>query len=516
MKPETLFQAEATQEPSLRSSFVALALVAGIIVATFWPTIWSMVSIWARSDTFAHGFLVLPVFIWLVWHERKSLIGTSARPTLIPIGAIAAAGFLWLTARLSAVLAVEQFAAILMIQAAAVTMLGWNLSKRLAVPLLFLFFAVPFGEILLPTLIDWTADATVSLLRLSGVPVFREGNHFQLPSGRWSVVEACSGLRYLIASMFGGTVYAYLRYRSTSRRVTFIVASILVPIVANWLRAYGIVMLAHYTDNKLGVSVDHIIYGWFFFGLVMLLLFWLGSFWAEDPEFHPTLEKGGPVIPTTPRKRMSLWRAGAVCIAAIAIWPLVFHVLDSRDASVTADLPTIGGTNGWSASGDIGVWTPKFVGTSDELRQRFTRNGQWVDVYIAYYRDQQQGSELIGAKNQLVYPGDVTWKKADYGSRSVSWAGEMVTAQQATIVSTANKLEVLELYWIDGTYTGSEYMAKILLALARLRGRGDDSAAVVISADNSQVTSTAAVLEKFAADMGQSISNSLEQARNKR
>ena len=61
----------------------------------------------------------------------------------------------------------------------------------------------------------------------------------------------------------------------------FMSAAILVPIVANWLRAYMIVMLGHLSNNRLAVGVDHLIYGWIFFGLVMLLLFWVGSFWRS-------------------------------------------------------------------------------------------------------------------------------------------------------------------------------------------------------------------------------------------
>ena len=62
----------------------------------------------------------------------------------------------------------------------------------------------------------------------------------------------------------------------------FVGVSIVVPIVANWLRAYMIVMLGHLTNNRLAVGVDHIIYGWVFFGIVMVLMFWIGSRWRED------------------------------------------------------------------------------------------------------------------------------------------------------------------------------------------------------------------------------------------
>ena len=104
---------------------------------------------------------------------------------------------------------------------------------RCAFPLAYLLLAVPFGEALIPPLIDFTADFTVTALQLTGIPVYREGSFFTIPSGNWSVVEACSGLRYLIASFTLGTLYAYLTYRSLKRRLIFIALSVIVPIIAN-------------------------------------------------------------------------------------------------------------------------------------------------------------------------------------------------------------------------------------------------------------------------------------------
>ena len=77
--------------------------------------------------------------------------------------------------------------------------MGTAMLRALAFPLSFMFFAIPFGEFLMPQLIDWTADFTIAALRLTGIPVYREANSFVIPSGHWSVVEACSGIRYLIA-----------------------------------------------------------------------------------------------------------------------------------------------------------------------------------------------------------------------------------------------------------------------------------------------------------------------------
>lgn len=69
-----------------------------------------------------------------------------------------------------------------------------------------------------------------------------EGLYLSIPAGHFEVAEACSGLRYLMASVALGVLYAYLTYRSPWRRLAFVVLSMVMPIVANGIRAYGIVM----------------------------------------------------------------------------------------------------------------------------------------------------------------------------------------------------------------------------------------------------------------------------------
>ena len=115
------------------------------------------------------------------------------------------------------VLVVQQYAFVAMVPAAVVALLGRRVGMALAFPLAFLFFAVPTGEALVPRLMNWTADFTIGALRLSGIPVYREGNFFSLPTGRWAVVEACSGLRYVIASV---TIERMMQMSSMSAAVS--------------------------------------------------------------------------------------------------------------------------------------------------------------------------------------------------------------------------------------------------------------------------------------------------------
>jgi hypothetical protein len=117
---------------------------------------------------------------------------------------------LWLVARaVGGAGVVQQYAVVIMIPLLVWAILGSEVVRALSFPLFFLLLAVPFGEFLLPALIEHTADFTVFALKLTGIPVYREGAYLTIPTGNWSVVEACSGLRYIIASLTAGLLYAY-------------------------------------------------------------------------------------------------------------------------------------------------------------------------------------------------------------------------------------------------------------------------------------------------------------------
>ena len=97
------------------------------------------------------------------------------------------------------------------------------------------------------------------------------------------MAEACAGLRFLIAAVAFGVFYALLNYRSPGRRALFIVASVIVPIAANGVRALGIVMLGAALGSAEAAAADHIIYGWVFFSAIMLLLVVSGMPFRELP-----------------------------------------------------------------------------------------------------------------------------------------------------------------------------------------------------------------------------------------
>ncbi len=315
---------------------ITLALLAPFLF--YFDTARSIVAIWNSSETFAHGYIILPISLWLIWRRRENFRALPPQPWWPALALIAVVGMGWFVARMGAVQVVMQYAFAALIPAIALAVFGRRLAWSLAFPLLFVLLAVPFGDVFIDPLISFTADFTVRALQITGIPVLRNGTRFEIPSGSWSVVEACSGVRYLISSITLGCLYAYLTYRSTLRRAAFMLTAVLVPILANGLRAYMIVMIGHLSGMTMAVGFDHLIYGWVFFGLVMFLMFWIGSYWREDPVAQPAATLVGPASAATlasaagtalnvaspraasPRAMLAI----AIAVVAVsAIWPLL-------------------------------------------------------------------------------------------------------------------------------------------------------------------------------------------------
>src|SRR5215467_9440355 len=159
-----------------------------------------------------------------------------------------------------------------MFQVVLLVALGPRVFRCLLAPLLFLFFLVPSGAFLVPSLQTITTAIIVAGLQGLHIPVFADGYMIEIPEGTFEIAEVCAGLRFLIASSVFGCFFAVLMYRSLIRRVLFVTLSVAVPIFANGLRALGIVVLAHLEGSSAAVEADRIVYGWLFFSLVSVIL----------------------------------------------------------------------------------------------------------------------------------------------------------------------------------------------------------------------------------------------------
>jgi exosortase A len=499
-------------DPAWRVALPTLVLTLLLILLLFRETALTMAAVWERSDTYAHGFIVPPITLWLIWRLRSSLAVLAPRYSFLAVFLIAGVGFAWLLGEVAAVNALSQFALVAMLILAVPAVLGWGVARHIAFPLFFLFFAVPFGDFTMPKLMEWTAHFTILGLRFSGIPVHAEGLRFVIPTGSWSVVEACSGVRYLIASVTVGTLFAYLTYRSFTRRLLFVLVSFLVPIIANWARAYMIVMIGHLSGNKLAVGVDHLIYGWLFFGIVILAMFWIGARWREDELEDPpqaTARTAAPALAATSRSLV----AAVATVLVGGFWSFVQLQIEDHRAPQIAQAARVGPIAGWQASDSrLYEWQPSFENYAASSQASFAKDGRPLGLFLAYYRNQDEQHKLVSSNNALVRNNDPLWAKVAGGTRAILFDEQEIKVRTVVLRGQPPlRMLVWQWYWVNGRWTASEVMAKAYMALSRLSGKGDDSALIVLYTPLDGGGSGEALLEDFVRTAGPAINAALRQ-----
>jgi exosortase A len=383
--------------------YLVLLLIATIFL--FFETWQSLTEKWILSETYTHGLLVIPGSLWLIWQNKA--IHPYLQPGNISFHSltfILTNGLLWLLASLTHTQVIQQYSLVGILVGSIWYYLGNDNSKKIIFPLFFLYFMVPVGDPLIPYLMEYTATFTIALLRLSGISVHREGMHFSLVSGEWSVVEACSGIRYLIASITLGTIYAYITYTKTYKRAIFILASIVFPIIANGFRAFFIVMLGHLSDMQLAVGVDHVIYGAIFFAIIIFFMFYVGSFW-QDPTPTYTLVDDTHLSTTHHRLKKKGMMSIIILVACISFWPLVLQLLQANYQPQTKmlDWEILAKKNDWQeVTPPNWHWRPKFdKAKTDSLRYFKDENNITIGLYQANFGDEKQGAELVNSSNVL-------------------------------------------------------------------------------------------------------------------
>lgn len=466
--------------------YATAALLAALLVAQH-SSYASMLAIWQRSQTFAHGFIVLPISLWLLWRQRDELAAQHRRPSPLGLLVLAGLGVVWLLAAAANVSALQQYCVILMIPATVAAVLGWRMVHAAAFPLAYLLLAVPFGEVFITPLIDFTARFTVAALRLSGIPVYRDNNHFTLPSGSWDVIEACSGLRYVIASLALGTLFSYLTYRSTVRRLVFIAVSLALPVLANGMRAYLIVLIGHWSDMRLAAGIDHLVYGWLFFGLVSLLLFWCGAAWRDQPPATGAPPQAAlpsaASAPVEPR-HVKLLAYATASLALLMVWPLTARWLLNAPAEDAAASPLMVSDPpaAWHRTTPAPFeWQALHAGHPRTFAATYGDGRHTIRVQLTWYAHQTRGAELLTPVQPPLQADQPQWHEVASGERSIAAGGRRIPVRVTILQAGAAKLLIWRSYRVGARETASLQRVKWQLAAAKLLRQPDGGAELALS-----------------------------------
>lgn len=278
LAPSALPQAWRAPLAALLATFAVLAA----LTAREWGEMFHQ---WWNIDTYNHILLVPLIVGWLVWLKADDLARMAPRPSAWGLALVAAGLALWLVGRVTDINLFAQAGAVGAIQGAIIAVLGVRVCIFLALPLVYLVFLVPFGDEIIPFLQAITAEMAIALTLFSGVPAQIDGIYIDTPAGLFIVAEECSGVKFLIAMVTLAVLIAFTRIKSWSRRAMLMAAAIIIPVLANGVRAWGTIYIAQFAGVEFAAGFDHIFYGWIFFALVVaMILAGAWRFFECEPE----------------------------------------------------------------------------------------------------------------------------------------------------------------------------------------------------------------------------------------
>ena len=478
-----------------RRHLVPLVVVWIALLAMFARDAARTVTTWWTSTTFEHCFVVLPVIGWLVWQRRALLARLTPVAWWPGLAFVAAAGATWLIGEAGAVTFLREFGLFLLLQAAAVTLLGPKLARGLAFPLGYAVFLVPFGEWLEAPLQLVTVRLAMPLLALLGLPATSNG--VVIHAGRYwfEVAEACSGAKFVIAMVVVGVLVANLCFRRWERRVIFLAACVIVPVLANGLRAVATMWVANRTSVETAAGFDHIVYGWVWFGVVMAATLAIGWRWFDKPVDAPAFD---PAALAEPVARTLLPVPAAALIVVIAALFLAWGNIASARTTPLPDRLALPDLPGWTRVplGTRAPWQPYYRQADRRLIARYADAvGDRVDVAVAVDAGQGEGHNLVAYGTGAI--GEGPWLRVA-NLPPIAGASAIQIAAPGTGAGPVERV-VTTRYLVAGTATSSAAMVKVATLRAHLFGGSQVAMAVHLSAEVTPGHDPVAAIARLAA-----------------
>jgi exosortase D (VPLPA-CTERM-specific) len=451
-------------------------LALAVMLFTFREGLVNMVAFW-ESPEYSHGYLIPFISLYLLAARLKLLDSVKPAASWAGVAVVLCglAGFF--LGELSALYVIVQYSFVLTLWGLVITQVGWRGLKVLWPVLIFLLFMVP-----LPRFIQWNLSNDLQLissqlgtgfLRLTGIPVFLQGNVIDLGNYKLQVVEACAGLRYLFPLMAFALLCAVMFRGAIWQRVLLFFSSLPIAIVMNSFRIAVTGVLVNSYGTSAAEGFLHYFEGWVIFTLCLALLFL--EMWALarlggrslDEVFDLDLP-GRTALPGLTALLAPNRQLGAavllLVLAALGSFAIANRVEEEPARTPLTAFPLKLGD--WR--GTESVLPPEQLEElklTDYIMASYARPGlsQPVELYVAYYASQRKGASIHSPKACLPGGG---WVIDEFSQVSVPGAGpDSATGDALAVNRTLISLgpqRMLVYYWFEqrGRHITNEYLAK--------------------------------------------------------
>lgn len=496
-----------------------IGLIGLLVAAMYYSTLsWLATVDWARED-YSYGYLIPLIVLYLLWDKRSSLFDVPNHPSwsgLVPflIGLI----LFWL-GELGGEFFTLYASFWLVLVGLCWLSLGWEKLKAVwfAFFMLLTMFPLPnilYGKVSFQLKLV-SSKLGVWLIQLYGMSAYREGNVIDLGFTQLQVVDACSGLRYLIPLIVLGILLAYFFHAAFWKRIALVLSTIPLSIITNSLRIALTGILYESYGAQVAEGFFHGFSGWFIFMTTLAVLvaeMWLlkkmpprevvrssqahGRSGSASGDNSPSVpadadsppdDSSGEAVEAVRKAGAAAWLKPPQFVAAVALIGLTLIL--SQGVEFREKIPISQPLDQFPL--EIGPYT----GQRQTMEERFIvtldlsdytiidykdPDGRTVNFYVAYYESQRKGESIHSPATCLPGGG---WQFKESGAVDLPMKGpdgQAFTVNRAFIEK--GEYRQISYYWFPqrGRILTNAYQLKMFAFWDALTKQRTDGALVRI------------------------------------
>ncbi len=453
-----------------------------VVSCLFYSTLSPLIDRWTKTDQdLSHGIPTLALFVFFIWRASPVQQTQDPRSTSwILCAGLALLSFCWY---LFQSINIELPAALLLILILT-TYIAACFSLRTAIDLLpiigLLLFVVPIFSELNNQLVNLSSFVVGKLVEAVKLTAVIEGNNILIPSGRITIAEGCSGLRYLTITVLLAYVVCLLNGYSLRQKIIALFFAIILGLLTNWIRIFSLVLIGYHSEMQSGLMQDHEMFGWILFVIIIMP----AIYWA--PIVHKNTHF---LVRAAPRKLL-------VPTVLLALGPaLLYSVLHAKFTDKKFDLNGI--ASQYATTTDTsGSWVNINFPVSTEKTQRHLKIEEIiVQVDLATFTPKKPSDKLVPYTQSLYSTED--WVSTIQPKASAIDGFELVVLKN---VESSEKFLFMYQFNVGSSATGSYRLAKLMQIKAKLLGENYFGLITLQSMCAADCTLEAAAFKKVAAD----------------
>ncbi len=442
-----------------KSGLLLFGIYATIMAFLYYSPLSHMVRSWKRGD-YSYCYLVPFIVLYLLWEKKNSFAAEPAKNDWKGLIVVAGGIFLYWLGELGGEFFTLYLSSWFVLIGLCLLYMGMPKLTTIIFPLCFILSMFP-----LPSFVNnritlslkiMSSKLGVMMMQAYGMSAYREGNVIDLGFTQLQVVDACSGLRYLLSMIVLSVLIAYFYPARFWKRLIIVFSSIPLTILSNSLRiALTGILSEHFGQNAVeGFFHD-------FEGLI-IFMFTLGVLLIEVkilnklfPEHHKEMSQNGDhddspqAVQMAVNKKEITFKSPQVVIPVLllTVTLVLSKNIDFREAiPMTQSFESFPESfNGWR--GQRHVMETKFIDVLDFtdyfMADYINSEGRAVDFYVAYYETQRKGESIHSPASCLRGGG---WNFKQAGSQIITLNDGTPLPVNRALIEKA-PIKQLSYYW---------------------------------------------------------------------